>query len=369
MPQPRPFVSVIIPAHNREAYIATAVHSALAQTVPDLEVIVVDDGSTDRTPDILAGIDDPRLRVIRHETNYGIPAGRNTGLEAARGRYIAWLDSDDKARPRRLAAQLAALEARPDLAFVGACAVECDSSGRRRGGVRVPPQRMDDVRAWLLFRSAFQQSSIMGRAEILKRYSYRPEMPVCEDFDVCIRISNDYPIVNLPQVLIERRIHPGRTMDRTKPLLREKTKELQAAQLARLGLTPGEEDLERHFLLPNLKPFAFNPGPAYLDWLEDWLARLNDANRAAGYCAPDSLGLVTALFWAYACRQAYPNMNYPRRMHRLFASPRVRPVFSQGGVNWLRAHIATEARELARFNLWRPHEPRPAQPAPDEPAA
>jgi len=351
MPNHTPLVSVLIPAHNREAYIAQSVASALAQTVADLEVIVVDDGSSDATPDILARIADPRLRVIRHETNHGIPAGRNSALEAARGRFIAWLDSDDIARPRRLEIQLRALAARPELAFVGACAVECDSAGRRRGGVRVPPQRAGDVRAWLLFRSAFQQSSITGRAEILKRYPYREEMPVCEDYDACSRISEDHPILNLAHVLIERRIHPERTMDRQQTLLKEKTKILQAAQLARLGLAPTEDELERHFLLPNLKPFSYNPDRAYLDWLEGWLGRLNAANRTAGYCPPESLGLVTSLFWAYACRQSYPSLPYPRRTYRLFASPAVRPVFSRGGVNWLRVHIVTEARELATLRL------------------
>ena len=344
-----PLASILIPAHNREAYIGRAVTSALAQTVGDLEVVVLDDGSQDDTPRILGEIADRRLRVIRHETNGGIPAARNTLLEAARGRYIAWLDSDDIALPERLKVQLRALERRPELAFVGACAVECDDRGRRHGGVRVPPQRIGDVRAWLLFRSAFQQSSITGRSEILKRHPYREDMPVCEDFDVCIRVTESYPIVNLPQVLIERRIHPDRSMERQKRLLKEKTKQLQRTQLERLGLDPGGDDLERHFLLPNLKPFSYNPDAAYLDWVEDWLARLNAANRATGYCPPASLGLVTSLFWAYACRQSYPNLIYPRRMARLFGSPRVAPVFSRGGVNWLRVHIITELRELARM--------------------
>lgn len=343
-----PLASILIPAHNREAYIERAVRSALAQTVRDIEVVVVDDGSTDATPDILDSIADRRLRVLRHDTNYGIPASRNSLLEAARGRFIAWLDSDDVARPYRLAVQIRALERRPDLAFVGSCAVECDEQGKRRGGVRVPPQRIGDVRAWLLFRSAFQQSSIAGRSEILKRHPYREEMPVCEDYDVCIRVSDTYPIVNLPHVLIERRIHEDRSMERQKRLLKAKTKELQRAQLERLGLDPTKEELERHFLLPNLKPFRYNPDAAYLDWVEDWLARLNEANLTAGYCPADSLGLVTSLFWAYACRQSYPNLNYLRRMARLFGSPRVGPVFSRGGVNWLFVHIATELRETMK---------------------
>jgi len=340
-----PLASILIPAHNREAYIKRAVESALAQTIKNIEVVVVDDGSTDTTPAILRSIQDQRLRVVRHEMNLGIPASRNTLLDAARGRFIAWLDSDDVARPNRLAVQLQALEERRELAFVGACAIECDEPGRRHGGVRVPPQRMGDVRAWLLFRSAFQQSSITGRSEILKRYPYRDEMPVCEDFDVCIRVSDAYPILNLPYVLIERRIHKDRSMERQQPLLKKKTKELQHSQLKRLGIDPTPKELERHFLLPNLKPFRYNPDTVYLDWLEGWLARIKEANRSSAYCPPASLGLVASLFWAYACRQSYPNLIYPRRMLRLFSSSLIRPVFSRGGVNWLWAHITTEGHK------------------------
>ena len=83
--QARPKVTVFIPVHNREHYIRVAVNSILAQTFEDFELVVVDDGSTDRTAEVLAGYGDPRLRVLKSTANLGIPASRNRGLEAARG--------------------------------------------------------------------------------------------------------------------------------------------------------------------------------------------------------------------------------------------------------------------------------------------
>ena len=103
-------VSAIVTVYNRADMVAAAIAS-LDLAGPDrLEIIVVDDGSTDGSETVVASLDDNRIRLIRHDRNRGIPAARNSGLEAARGDYIAWLDSDDVARPHRLERQLAFLE-------------------------------------------------------------------------------------------------------------------------------------------------------------------------------------------------------------------------------------------------------------------
>ncbi|HZJ24334.1 MAG TPA: glycosyltransferase family 2 protein, partial [Anaerolineales bacterium] len=100
-----PAVSVIIPAYNRASTIARSVESALAQTLQDLEIIVVHDGSTDTTCDVVQGIADERVRLVRHGGNLGAAAARNTGMKASQARYIAWLDSDDEWLPEKLQTQ------------------------------------------------------------------------------------------------------------------------------------------------------------------------------------------------------------------------------------------------------------------------
>ncbi|MBX0322119.1 glycosyltransferase [Halomicroarcula sp. F13] len=112
-------MSVVIPAYERGHMVGRAVDTALAQTVEDLEVVVVDDGSTDDTRAVVEGYDDPRVRYLAHETNRGVSAARNTGVEAARGEYVAFLDSDDEWLPRKLERQLAAIDARGE-GWVGA---------------------------------------------------------------------------------------------------------------------------------------------------------------------------------------------------------------------------------------------------------
>jgi len=117
-----PRVSVVIPAYKRADVLPRAIDSALAQTMADLDVIVVDDGSPDDTESVVRAYDDPRVRYVAHETNRGVSAARNTGIDAARGAYVAFLDSDDEWLPRKLERQLTVLDAKgPD--WIG---VYCD---------------------------------------------------------------------------------------------------------------------------------------------------------------------------------------------------------------------------------------------------
>ena len=97
-----PLVSVLLAVHNGEPYLRTAIESVLRQTVTDLELLVVDDGSTDATPSVLAGIGDERLRVLRTAERQGLARSLNRGLDDARGKFVARLDADDVALPARI---------------------------------------------------------------------------------------------------------------------------------------------------------------------------------------------------------------------------------------------------------------------------
>jgi glycosyltransferase involved in cell wall biosynthesis len=109
-----PSVSVIIPTYNRQHMVDRALGSVLNQTYRDVEVIVVDDCSSDDTEQVIARIDDTRIRYMRHEINRGAPAARNSGFAAARGMYVAFLDSDDEWLPEKLEKQLNLFHIAPD---------------------------------------------------------------------------------------------------------------------------------------------------------------------------------------------------------------------------------------------------------------
>ncbi len=125
-----PVVSVVIPTRNRCALLARALGSVLAQTHEELEVIVVDEASTDRTPEVIAAVADPRVRLLRHEIARGAAGARNAGVKAARGRWCAFLDDDDLWAPTKLASQLGALEANPGARWSCVAAVSIDDRER-----------------------------------------------------------------------------------------------------------------------------------------------------------------------------------------------------------------------------------------------
>ncbi|HJP03553.1 MAG: hypothetical protein CL799_01115 [Chromatiales bacterium] len=128
-----PTISVVIPAYNAETYIVETVESVLAQTADLLEVIVVNDGSTDRTEELLQGFGD-RITLLSQE-NSGVARARNAGLEVARGEYIAFLDSDDAWLPEKTAKQLEVMQRYPDIAALGSDCIEVDSDGQVIGKV------------------------------------------------------------------------------------------------------------------------------------------------------------------------------------------------------------------------------------------
>jgi glycosyltransferase involved in cell wall biosynthesis len=330
-----PRISVIIPVFNRADTIGTAVTSVLSQTVLDLEIIVVDDGSTDGSAEAVNQVDDGRVRIIRLEENCGIPKARNTGLEAASTEYVAWLDSDDLARPTQLERQLDYLIAHPDVAFVGACAGKICWRGQRRLGVRVPPLEHEDIAAWLLFRSAFQNSAVTGRTEVFQRYPYRSQYPVCEDIDQFQRIAAEHRTANLPSALIDRRLHKGQIIrERVSDMQRLKV-DLFANQLDRLGVHAGPDDIARHVQLGNPKLPIVDADRDFLSWAEEWLARLARANRASRMVDEQAMSLAGSFFWARACAEAVPLVGWAHAGQRLVTAEPGRRLGAARARRWL----------------------------------
>lgn len=334
-----PVVSVIVPVFNRSRTVSQAVGSLVAQTLDDLEIVVVDDGSSDGSAEMAERAGDHRLRVVRHPRNLGIPAARNTGLAEARGRYIAWLDSDDVAHPSRLAEQANLLDEAPEIAMVGAAAGRIDSSGRRKRGRKVPLLDHRTIAPALLFRSPFQQSTIMGRSAILKQFPYRPEFPVCEDLDMFIRLSARHQVANIPRTLVDRRIHPDQIGRRESALVRDRKQLLLRAQLARLGVDCTNADLDRHITLgaPKNEPQP----PEMLDWTRAWIATLQRANARTRRYDPDGLSLACALQWTTLCRASMRG-DHPLRVFRaLMTSPPILGFASSYGLGWLSQALPT----------------------------
>jgi len=191
---------VIIPTHNRAEVLGRAVASVLGQTWTDLELIVVDDGSTDATPAVLAGFDDPRLTGM-HQENKGVSSARNLGIEASRGRLIALLDSDDYWMPDKLEKQVRFM------AESGLAICQTDEIWIRNG-VRVNPRfKHAKPAGWFLERSLelclISPSCVMfSRALWGELGPFDERLPACEDYSLWLRVGVRHPVGLVPDPLV-----------------------------------------------------------------------------------------------------------------------------------------------------------------------
>jgi glycosyltransferase involved in cell wall biosynthesis len=205
-----PVVSVVMAAYNADNFIAEAVESVLSQTCESLELVVVDDGSTDDTAEILDGFaeSDPRIRIL-HQANSGMVAALNVGCRAARGDFIARLDADDVALPNRLEMQVAFLEENPDHGLVGGASIKVDEAGREVARVRYPTTD-SDVRRSLPRACPFEHSAVTMRSRAFFRLGgYRPIFGSAADFDLWLRFSERYRLSNLEEPVVLYRLHPA----------------------------------------------------------------------------------------------------------------------------------------------------------------
>lgn len=187
-----PLVSVIIPTYNRRNFLEQAIQSVFSQTYPYVELIVVDDGSTDETSTLLDEFKE-RLTVLR-QSNQGVSAARNRGIRAAGGEYICFLDSDDYWKPSKLEMQLDFFKNHPEIEI---CQTE---EIWIRSGVRINPKKRHRKREGDLYIPSLElclisPSAVMMRAALFEKVGLFDErLPACEDYDLWLRISHNHPI-------------------------------------------------------------------------------------------------------------------------------------------------------------------------------
>jgi len=204
-----PAVSVLMSVRDGAPWVREAVESVLGQTAGDLELIVIDDGSTDATAALLASIQDPRFRVER-QPHRGLTPSLNRALGLARAPLVARLDADDLALPERLARQRAFLDTHPEVGLLGTAAREVDAAGREIGVVS-PPEDDAAIRRLLIRRNPLVHSSVMMRREALEEAGgYDESLPVAQDYDLWMRMSRVTRLANLPSPLVVRRLLLGR---------------------------------------------------------------------------------------------------------------------------------------------------------------
>ena len=205
----KPLVSVVIPVYNQERYVAEAVDSVLRQTYEDVELVVVDDGSSDRTPEILKAYGD-RLRYMR-QANAGAATALNRGIEAARGELVGWLSSDDVYEPTKVERQVERFAAQPQVSLVYTDFNIIDATGAIRRTVRSPyyADRQEFIRRLILGNFVNGSSVIARKQALMATGLFDPEMTLHADANMWLRMLKRYEFGHVPEVLLNYRVHAG----------------------------------------------------------------------------------------------------------------------------------------------------------------
>lgn len=206
----QPLVSILLGAYNEEESIARTLQSLLGQAFNNYEIIVVDDGSTDHTVDVVRQFRDDRIRLLQNDRNGGLPSALNHGLDATRGEYIARADADERSLPFRLEQQVEALETRQHVQVVSSWYRIVGQDSEQITEIEIPPCEGVGIDELIADPPEIAHGSVMMRKSSLKSVNgYREAFTLAQDYDLWLRLAERYGsgwLHVIPEVLYERKI-------------------------------------------------------------------------------------------------------------------------------------------------------------------
>jgi glycosyltransferase involved in cell wall biosynthesis len=204
-----PKISVIMPVYNGERYLKEALESILNQTFTDFELIIINDGSTDASEKTIKSFTDKRIVYLDNGKNLGLAASFNAGIDAARGAYIARMDSDDVSVPERFEKQVSYLERKPHVGIMGSSIIIINELGHKIA-THLRPKTHKEIKFSSLFSSPMYHPTVMGRAEIFKSHHYNETFSNSEDYELWSRLlfNSNVRFANFKTPLLKYRVYP-----------------------------------------------------------------------------------------------------------------------------------------------------------------
>ncbi len=277
----QPLVSVLMPVYNGEKYISEAIDSILQQTYTHFELLIINDGSTDTSKEIILSYNDPRIRYIENETNSGLIFTLNRGIDLAQGKYIARMDADDISLPKRLALQVAYLEQHPTIGMCGASAYRIDAAGNIVGKMgKICDTNL--LQASLLFSSPYIHPLMMIRTPLLQQNKYNAAYKHGEDYELWIRLAEQTKGANLPNYLLHYRWHDSNISVVYNEVQIAHNKVLVAQAMKHLGIEINDKQYATHMS-------AFENHNIDFSALLAWFALLIQQNKRYKHYDQDAL--------------------------------------------------------------------------------
>lgn len=298
----RPTVTVLMPVFDGERFLREAIESILAQTYADFEFMIIDDGSTDASLDIVMSYKDARIRLLRNERNLGLTASLNRGLALAKGQYLARMDADDISLPTRLARQIALMEAHQT---VGVCGTWAELRGKESHDVWRYPTDPDLIHAHLLFASVLVHASVIMNRTLLEKHQlqYSPSFVCAQDYELWARAARCFPLANVPEILLIHRVHSEQVGQRSAEVQQSWASNVRTSQVQQIVPAPTMEELSIHGALST---WTWSATEEFVAKADMWLQKLSSANdRSRAYPEP-ALSLVVAERFLAVCQSVDP---------------------------------------------------------------
>jgi len=273
-----PRVTVLMSVYNGERYLRESIESILLQKFSDFEFLIINDGSTDSSVNIIQSCNDPRIRLIHNDRNLGLAVSLNIGMELARGEFIARMDADDISRPERLSFQLKFMDANRQ---VGVCGSWVKFFPNANNCVWKLPEKSEEIRCWQFHAVGVAHPTVMMRRSCFADNGllYNPQFRFSQDYELWGRAIRHMEFANIQKVLLDYRtgpeqicvLHSAEQLAAVAPLRLQRVREL--------GIEPTPEQLLLHEMIIN---GTMPPESECLDRAEQWLLRLESANREVG---------------------------------------------------------------------------------------
>lgn len=277
-----PSITVIMPVFNTGKFVKDAIQSILDQSFSDFEFIVINDGSTDESLEIIKTFSDKRIKILNNASNVGNYPSRNRGLRIAKGKYICVMDADDTAFPNRFERQFIFMEENPDIGLAG--------SGFRYFGKEQDIFRENDferIKVSLLRNNCFIHPTLIMRHEFLKKYNlrYNEKYYYSADYDLIVRAAGLFLVTNILEILLNYRIHDQQITMKNRAKQMQYADEIAIQQLKYIGIDPVETETQLHINLLKGNSIEYSKKQE----LYDWIKKILTANQNKKYYQMDEL--------------------------------------------------------------------------------
>lgn len=281
-----PLISVIMPVYNGEEYLREAIESILNQTYINYEFIILNDGSTDKTEEIILSYVDSRILYIKNETNLQIVKTLNKGIALAKGKYIARMDADDISLPKRFERQVAFMEEHPG---IDVCGTWFKTFGKKKYIQKLPICH-NEIKACLLFYTPIAHPTVMMKKTIFDNNQYSDVFSKAEDYALWLHLIDDFKFENLSEVLLDYRLHSSQTCSKSAYSQKNSTIKALSVLLKKFDRTFFEKYISLHIQHSRNEYIE-------LEKIEKWLQDLIAVNIEVQYFDDQSLKNCVFEIW------------------------------------------------------------------------